>query len=121
MPLDLADIRKLKTELRRDLEALERTEAIIIRTSNNNGASKHATASAVETSDNKPSLRGTIMAVLERSVKGLRPTEIVQLVIDRGYPFPSPRKGMGSVTKVLFREQGKSVEKLKDGTYVLKR
>jgi hypothetical protein len=119
MPLDLADIRKLKVELRRDLEALERLEAMI--TLRGSNAPKESARSLPENGDGKPSLRGTVMAVLERATKPLRPAEIVSLVSERGYPFPSPRKGMGSVTKVLFREQGKSVEKQKDGTYVLKK
>jgi hypothetical protein len=121
MPLDLADIRKLKVELRRDLEALERLEAMITMRNSTNGAPKQASLPLPENADSKPSLRGTITAVLERATKPLRPHEIVTLVIERGYPFPSPRKGMSSVTKVLFREQGKTVEKMKDGTYVLKR
>jgi hypothetical protein len=118
MPLDLAEIRKLKVELRRDLDALDRLEALVAMRQKSNGSPQQVT---VPLPDAKPSLRGTVMAVLERSSKPLRPTEIVALVAERGYPFASTRKGMGSVTKVLFRQLGKSVEKLKDGTYVLKK
>jgi hypothetical protein len=120
MPLDLADVQKLKVELRRDLEALERVEKMIARR-NSTIPKPSVTTAPPESADGKPSLRGTVMAVLERATKPLRPTEIVELVAERGYPFTSKRKGMGSVTKVLFRQLGKSVEKLKDGTYVLKR
>ncbi len=119
MPLDLAEIRKLKTELRRDMEALERMEALVTMRQSSNGTPKQVTLPLSDGSG-KPSLRGTVMAVLERATKPLRPTEIVELVAERGYPFASPRKGMGSVTKVLFRQLGKSVEK-KDGKYALKK
>jgi hypothetical protein len=120
MPLELADIRKLKAELRRDLDALDRLETLITMRQNPNGSPKR-TMAIPEDAAHKPSLNDTVIDVLRQSKKPLRPSAIVQLVADRGYPFGSLRKGMGSVTKVLVRQKGKTVEKQADGTYVIKR
>jgi hypothetical protein len=120
MPLDLADIRKLRGELRRDLDALDRLEALITMRQNPNGSPKQ-TLAIPDDAAHKPSLNDTVIDVLRRAKKPLRPAEIVQLVADTGYPFGSLRKGMGSVTKVLVRQKGKTVEKQSDGTYVIKK
>jgi hypothetical protein len=121
MPLDLADLRKLKAELRRDLDALDRLETLITMRQNPNGSPKKTLTIPEDAAAHKPSLNDTVIDVLKQSKKPLRPSAIVQLVADRGYPFGSLRKGMGSVTKVLVRQKGKTVEKQADGTYVIKK
>jgi hypothetical protein len=117
MSLELADIRKLKAELRRDLEALERIEALITTRQNPNGSSKRTLAIS-EDVIGKRSLNDMVITVIRESKKPLRASEIVGTVADRGYPFGSLRKGMGSVTKVLVRQKGKTIEKQPDGTWV---
>jgi hypothetical protein len=117
MPLELTDVRKMKAEARRDLEAIERVEAILLRQSPNG---KPAQELPINPDDNASKLRltETVIAVVRESKEPLRPIEIVEHVIARGYPFSSPRQGLGSVTKVLVRQMGKTLTRLANGTYV---
>ena len=117
MSVNEADIKRMKSELKKDLEALERVEAMLrkdaspsignVPPSSNNGSGRD--------------LRGLVLAILHEakaSRRNLRPSEIVQAAIAKGYPFKSDRHGMGSVTKVLTRLRLKNlVERTKDGTY----
>ena len=120
MSLELADIRKLKTELRRDLEALDRLETLITMRQSPNGSAKRVLA-IPEDAIRKRSLNDMVIAVIRESKKPLRASEIVETVADRGYPFGSLRKGMGSVTKVLVRQKGKTIEKQGDRTWIAKK
>ena len=120
MSLELADIRKLRTELRRDLEALDRLEVLITMRQSPNGSSKRVLAISDDVI-RKSSLNDLVIAVIRESRKPLRASEIVKTVADRGYPFVSLRKGMGSVTKVLVRQKGKTIEKQADGSWAAKK
>lgn len=118
MQLDIADIRKLKLELRRDLEAVERTEALVLARQRPNGSAASVVPSTHD-EEAKPSMLALIIEAL-RPDKRLRPKEIVAAV-GLVHPFESVRKGMSSITSVLTRQKGKTIEKLSDGRYMLKK
>jgi hypothetical protein len=124
MTIDLAGIKRMKAELRRDLDALERVEALFARQPSDQDNSPHHPAAPTLTSTAKlksrAALRDVVTQILQQSRKPLRPTEIVEIAAERGYPFASLRKGMGTVTSVLHRYKGKGIQKLDDGTYIWK-
>ena len=121
MPLDLVEIRKLKVELRRDLDALDRLEALVNMRQKSDGSSKQQAGLPLPDEGGKPSLRGNCDGCSRKGIETTATHGDRHPRYGAWHHFTSPRKGMGSVTKVLFRQLGKSVEKLKDGTYVLKK
>jgi hypothetical protein len=122
VPVSEADIKRLKAEkkrqmeaIERDLEALERVEAML------NGQSTPVTKTHVRAaSDSSPRtrLRDLVLEIVWKAPNPLFPQEIVKLAIEKGYPFASARNGLGSVTSVLSRKKGKGVHKLPDGRWV---
>ena len=124
MALELAEIRNLRIELKRDLDALARVEALLLRQKTLPATPVYISKSSRTRSAGRTArsaLRDLVMQVLEQSKKPLRPTEIVNIAAAKGYPFASIRKGMGTVTSVLARHRGKGkIEKLPDGTYISK-
>ena len=105
--------------MRRDLEALERIEAMLLRQSSNGKPPKEAIPLTTEEAAVKlVGLTDVVIAVVRESKEPLRPKDIVEHVMARGYPFKSARQGMGSVTKVLVRQMDKKLTRLANGTYV---
>jgi hypothetical protein len=128
MSVTEADIKRMKTELRRDLDALERVEAMLQRHSSighsSNGHTNPSIGSAPPSVPNGSGrdLRGIVLKILNDarlSQKSLRPSEIARLAQNTDYPFKSHKNAMGSVTKVLTRLLRKQlVDKKGDGTYL---
>ena len=123
MPVSEADIKRLKAEkkrqmeaIERDLEALDRVEAML------NGQPT-VVPKAHRASDSSPRtrLRDLVLGILWKADHPLFPQEIVKLAIEKGYEFKSARNGLGSVTSVLSRKKGESVDKLPDGRWIAKK
>jgi hypothetical protein len=123
-----ADIKRLKAEkqreldakqraveaLRHDLEALERIEAML------NGQPLATPRRKVIESSSRTQLRDLVLGILAKS-EPLLPREIVELAIKQGYKFATPRSALGSITSVLSRKKGKGVHKLPDGRWMAER
>jgi hypothetical protein len=117
MTITEQDIRRLRREAERDLEALARVESMLAR---RNGASP------VEHADPDKKVRGqlkqfVIVALKAAGINGLRPNEVLKSVKDKGYQFNSEDGAAASISTVLGRllTKDKRVEK-KDGKYLWK-
>ena len=111
MAISEQDIRKLRRDLERDLEAVSRVEALLAR---RNGLRTPDTPST----DTKE--RGRLKQLCIEVVKsssGVRPKDIAKTVSDRGYKFKSEQGAAASTSTVLQRLlKAKQVEK-KNGLY----
>jgi hypothetical protein len=125
--ITLADIKRLKSKARRELEearkvvddkekrleTVERFEAMFT------GNPLPSNSRSTRTADSSPRtrLRDLVLGIIGHADHPLSPQEIVNLAIEQGYSFTSPRNGLGSVTSVLSRKKGKGVHKLADGKW----
>jgi predicted nuclease with TOPRIM domain len=116
----LADIPRLRVELKRnlekaqsnleaaqrDLEALERVEALL-RQAASKLVSKHSR------------LRDLVLEILRKAECPLNPGEIVERAKQHGWEFETDRNGWSSVNTVLSRRKRKvrDVRKLSDGRW----
>jgi hypothetical protein len=116
--MDLSDIKALKQELAKDLEAIERVEAMLKRSSN--GASAPTTSSTSErvsdalaaSSDRSPGVNTGLQELVVQIVaqnRGIRASEVKNKLMERGYKFRTPANAASSVFSALKRlvESGK--------------
>lgn len=118
MAITEQDIKRLRREAERDLEALARVEAMLAR---RNG---FAVAPNVRNDEGKErgQLKQLAIEVLRTAASdGLRPGEVLKAVRERGYSFKSADGAAASISTVLTRlaNKDRKVEK-KNGKYFWK-
>lgn len=116
MAVTQEDIRRLRRELERDLEAVNRVEALLAR---KNGVGP--TTATTQARGARGELKRLTIEVLKAAgVEGMRPVNLLKAVTERGYAFRSEKGAAGSVSTVLKRlVEKKKVEK-KDKMYIWK-
>jgi hypothetical protein len=125
MTISVEEIRKLRRELERDIEALNRVEALLARTATQPLAERggpgltHASNDDAAT-ENKKLTPQTIDVIRQAGPSGIRASEVVKELIKRGYEFTTKKAGASSVATTLKRlVRQKKIEK-KDRLYSLK-
>ena len=126
------DIKRLRQEAERDLDALKRVEAMLAREKTNGNKTAPVTAEDVESgaADTIPptkiapkataGLQATVVNIMkERGPNGCRPRDVVAALRATGYPFKNAAVAASSVSTALKRlkERG-DVEKKISGNYV---
>jgi hypothetical protein len=109
MTISSEEIKKLRRELERDLEALERVEKLLAKRSATMGQS----LGVVVGSESPRLMTQTLDAIRLAGTSGLRANEVVEALIEKGYPFKDKKKGASSVSTTLKRlVKKKQIEKV---------
>jgi|SRR6266850_987847 len=119
------EITKLKQELRKDLEALERVERLI---SGRNGAHAEHVPVIQPTrplSELPPPEQGKARGVKQLCIEGLKiagtigaaPKDLLKYCKEQGYPFTSDTNGSASITTALSRMVDAGNVRREDGRY----
>jgi hypothetical protein len=120
MSISLADLKRLKASLKRDLDAVEHVEALLAREdANSTHIPRTVRSRAAATKPSNAGLTDAVVNILKHSP--LRPSGLIKPLADKGYKFDSPKKALSSISTVLAPGGSKGIEKLPDGTYTCKK
>jgi hypothetical protein len=109
MTLNADEIRKLRRELERDIDALNRVETLLERRSSLSSTERVKVADDGATGDSAKLTPQTLEVLRASGSTGLRATEVVKELMQRGYPFKNKESAASSVATTLKRlvKQGK--------------